>query len=314
MPNAEQDAPFLNRACGIRHRRPDVRFSEMDSETFARIDEAARLLAAAHGQPAPHTAIVLGSGLSPLVERLAEARRIEGQAIPHWPVSTATGHAGDVWFGVLGGTPVVLLAGRVHLYEGVSPGTIALPVRTLWRMGVRHLVLTNAAGGISPHLTAGALMLIDDHINMTGVNPLAGPNDSRFGPRFPDMSEVYSRRLLSVAEDASRATGVAVSRGTYLATPGPSYETPAEIRFFRIAGADAVGMSTVVEAIAARHVGLEVLGISCIANAAAGLGPGTLTHDEVLATARQAVDRLGPLLEAIVARLDADRMNGGEVA
>jgi purine-nucleoside phosphorylase len=279
------------------------------SDAFVRVDEAARVLAA-HGGPAPRTAIVLGSGLGPLVERLLDARRVAGQTIPHWPASTATGHAGDVWFGVLGGAPVVLLAGRVHLYEGVAADALVLPIRTMWRLGVRHVVLTNAAGGIAPHLLPGTLMLIDDHINLTGMNPLAGPNDTRFGPRFPDMTEVYSRRILALAEEASRVTGVTVSRGVYLATVGPSYETPAEIRFFRTIGADAVGMSTVPEAVAARHTGMEVLGISCITNAAAGLGPATLTHDEVLTTARRAADRLGLLLEEIARRLDEETGDG----
>ena len=268
---------------------------------FARVEEAAAFLAA-RCHPAPRTAIVLGSGLSSIVERAREARRIDGREIPYWPVSTATGHPGDVWWGTLGAVPVVLLAGRVHLYEGAPPDGVVLPIRTLWRIGVRHLVLTNAAGGIAPDVEAGSLMLIEDHINLTGTNPLAGPNDPRFGPRFPDMSEVYSRRMLALAEQASRSTGVAVSRGVYLATLGPSYETPAEIRFFRTIGADAVGMSTVPEAIAARHLGMEVLGLSCITNAAAGLAPAALSHDDVLSAARHVAERLGTLLEEIVRR------------
>ena len=195
------------------------------------------------------------------------------------------------------------LAGRSHAYEGHDARTVTFAVRVLGVLGVRTLILTNAAGGINTAFAQGALMVIDDHINLLGTNPLVGPNDERLGTRFPDMSEVYSSRLRRIADDAAAAAGVPVSHGIYVATHGPSYETPAEIRFFRTIGTDAVGMSTVPEAIAARHMGLEVLGISCITNMAAGVLPGVLNHDEVMETARRVRGSFIALLEGILARL-----------
>jgi purine-nucleoside phosphorylase len=201
------------------------------------------------------------------------------------------------------GKRVAALSGRVHLYEGHDPATVVFAVRVMGRLGVTRVILTNAAGGINTGFGQGALMVIDDHINMLGTNPLIGPNDDRFGERFPDMSEVYSSRLRAVADEAARARGVPVSHGVYLAVQGPSYETPAEIRAFRTLGADAVGMSTIPEAIAARHMGLEVLGISCITNMAAGVLPKPLVHDEVMETARRVRGSFIALLEGIIERL-----------
>src|SRR5690606_2088160 len=198
---------------------------------------------------------------------------------------------------------VLVLSGRAHLYEGRSPGDVTFATRVIARAGVRHLVLTNAAGGINSGFRSGTLMVIDDHINLMGTNPLMGPNDVRFGPRFPDMTEVYSRRLRAAADEASRSCGVPVAHGVYVAVSGPSYETPAEIRAFRALGADAVGMSTVPEAMVARHMGIEVLGISCITNMAAGVLPQPLVHDEVMETARRVRGGFIALLEGVIGRL-----------
>jgi purine-nucleoside phosphorylase len=251
----------------------------------------------------PRIAVVLGSGLGDFADTLADAVHIPYQEIPHWPASTVIGHAGKLVVGSVGGRRVAALAGRVHIYEGHSQDTVVFAVRVMARLGVSHLILTNAAGGINTSFREGALMVIDDHINLTGGNPLIGANDDRFGPRFPDMSEIYSRRLRDIAEQAAEDTGVPVARGVYVAVHGPSYETPAEILAFRALGADAVGMSTVPEAIAARHAGLEVLGISCITNMAAGVLPQPLKHDEVMETARRVRGAFISLLEGIIARV-----------
>jgi purine-nucleoside phosphorylase len=196
-----------------------------------------------------------------------------------------------------------VLSGRAHYYEGHAMGTVVFGVRVLGRLGVRVLILTTAAGGVNTSFAQGALMVMDDHINLMGANPLIGPSDERFGPRFPDMTEVYARRLRDLTDAAAATVGVPVSHGVYAALHGPSYETPAEIRYLRTIGADAVGMSTVPEAIAARHMGLEVLGISCITNMAAGVLPQPLVHDDVMATAQRVAGQFIALLEAIVARL-----------
>ena len=251
----------------------------------------------------PETAIVLGSGLGDFAGTLADAITMPYGDLPYWPASRVVGHEGQLVIGNVGGTRVAALSGRVHFYEGHDLGTIVFATRVMGRIGVRRLILTNAAGGINTGFAQGALMIIDDHINMLGSNPLIGMNDDRFGTRFPDMSAVYSARLRRIADDAARAKGVPVSHGIYIAVHGPSYETPAEIRFFRTIGADAVGMSTVPEAIAARHMGIEVLGISCITNMAAGVLPQPLVHDEVMETARRVRGSFIALLEGIVERL-----------
>ena len=271
------------------------------SSSFDRVSAAADVIRSRCGE-APRIAVVLGSGLGDFADTLADAVHIPYRDLPHWPASTVIGHAGKLVVGTAAGRRIAALSGRVHAYEGHSQDTVVFAVRTMARLGVTHLVLTNAAGGINTSFGQGALMVIDDHINLTGSNPLIGVNDARFGPRFPDMSEVYSRRLRGIADEAARATGVAVSHGVYVAVHGPSYETPAEIRAFRTLGADAVGMSTVPEAIAARHAGLEVLGISCITNMAAGVLPQPLVHDEVMETARRVRGSFIALLEAVIAR------------
>lgn len=251
----------------------------------------------------PDVAIVLGSGLGDFATALQDAVACAYSDVPNWPASAVVGHAGRLVVGTLAGKRVAALSGRVHYYEGHDLRTVTFAIRALGVFGVRTLVLTNAAGGINLGFDPGTLMLIDDHINLLGSNPLIGPNDERFGPRFPDMTEVYSRRLRDAALEAAGAAGVRLARGIYVALHGPSYETPAEIRFLRGIGADAVGMSTVPEAIVARHMGMEVLGISCITNPAAGVLPRPLVHDEVMEVATRVRGEFSSLLEAIVGRI-----------
>ena len=251
----------------------------------------------------PIAAIVLGSGLGEFANRLADAVSLRYSDLPHWPVSRVVGHEGRLVVGRIGhsnGKRAVVLSGRSHLYEGHSAQTVTFGVRVLGLLGVKTIVLTNATGGVNTTFSEGALMVIDDHINLMGANPLAGPNDDRFGPRFPDMTEVYSLDLRGVADRAARANNLRLAHGVYAALLGPSYETPAEIRYLRAIGADAVGMSTVPEAIAARHMGMKVLGISCITNMAAGVLPGPLNHEDVLATTRRVRGQFMALLEGIL--------------
>jgi purine-nucleoside phosphorylase len=248
-------------------------------------------------------AVVLGSGLGDFADHLGNPLTIPYGDIPHFPASRVMGHAGKLVVGQLAGKKVVALSGRVHVYEGHDMDTVTFAVRAIARLGVPRLILTNAAGGISPNCARGALMVIDDHINFLGRNPLVGPNDDRLGLRFPDMTYVYSPRLRAIADETAKAIGVPIQHGVYIAVLGPSYETPAEIRAFRTLGADAVGMSTVPEALAARHMGVEVLGISCITNAAAGVFPEPLHHSEVMETTQQVKGQFIALLEGIIGRL-----------
>jgi len=270
--------------------------------SYDRVEEAATAVRA-RCAGLPDTAIVLGSGLGDFADTLRDAIATPYGDLPHWPASKVVGHAGRLVIGNVAGQRVAALSGRAHFYEGHDLSTVVFATRVMGRIGVKQIILTNAAGGINTLFSQGALMIIDDHINLLGSNPLVGPNDERFGPRFPDMSEVYSRRLRDIAVAAAKAKGVPVSHGVYVAVHGPSYETPAEIRVFRTIGADAVGMSTVPEAIAARHMGMEVLGISCITNMAAGVQPQPLVHDEVMATARRVRGSFIALLEGIIERL-----------
>ena len=269
---------------------------------YDRVEETAAAVRARGGR-LPETAIVLGSGLGDFADTLLDAIATPYGELPHWPASKVVGHAGRLVIGDVQGKRVAALSGRAHFYEGHDLATVVFATRVMGRLGVKQLILTNAAGGINTGFAQGALMIIDDHINLLGSNPLVGPNDDRFGLRFPDMSDVYSRRLRDVAVAAARAKGVPVSHGVYVAVHGPSYETPAEIRFLRTIGADAVGMSTVPEAIAARHMGMEVLGISCITNMAAGVLPHPLVHEEVMETARRVRGSFIALLEGIIERL-----------
>jgi purine-nucleoside phosphorylase len=251
----------------------------------------------------PHAGIILGTGLGSLVKHIREEASLEYGDIPHLPRSTAVSHRGRLVCGQLAGLPVIAMEGRFHMYEGYPLDQITLPVRVMKALGAKLLVVSNACGGMNPYYRSGDIMLIDDHINLMGSNPLVGANDERFGPRFPDMSEVYSTRLRALAADVARAQGLALAHGIYAALHGPSYETPAEIRFLRTIGADAVGMSTAPEAIVARHMGVDVLGISCITNMAAGVLPQPLVHDEVMEVARRVRAEFCRLLEGIVERL-----------
>jgi purine-nucleoside phosphorylase len=247
--------------------------------------------------------IILGSGLGWFADTLEQRTETPYSDIPGWPASTATGHAGKLVTGKFAGTDLVVAAGRAHLYEGYSAAQVAYPIRELAWRGVTSLVITNAAGGINMNYQAGDLVLISDHINLTGVNPLTGSNDESFGPRFPDMSEAYSCAYRTIAKDAGTTLGLTLREGVYAALPGPSYETPAEIRYLRTIGADLVGMSTVPEVIAANHMGIKVLGISCVTNMAAGILPQKLTHQEVMDTGERVKDTLAALLRAVIPRL-----------
>ena len=272
------------------------------SGMYERVEEAADAIRARCGA-LPESAIVLGSGLGDFADTLVDAIATPYGDLPHWPASRVVGHAGRLVIGTVGGHRIAALSGRAHFYEGHEMGTVVFATRVMARLGVRQIMLTNAAGGINTTFAQGALMIIDDHINLLGTNPLVGANDERFGPRFPDMTEVYSVRLRGIADQAARARGVPVSHGVYVAVHGPSYETPAEIRYLRTIGADAVGMSTVPEAIAARHMGVDVLGISCITNMAAGVLPQPINHEEVLETTRRVRGSFVALLEGIIERL-----------
>ena len=249
----------------------------------------------------PEVAIVLGSGLGGFASSLGSAVSIPYADIPNWPVSNVVGHEGRLVIGENAGRRVAALSGRAHFYEGHDLRTVTFGIRVLGVLGVKTLVLTNAAGGINTAFAPGDLMVIDDHINLLGSNPLVGPNDERFGVRFPDLTHVYSRRLRQLADDTAGAQGIALRHGVYVACHGPSYETPAEVRYLRLIGADAVGMSTVPEAIVARHMGIEVLGISCITNFAAGVLPQPLNHAEVLETAQRVRLTFIALLNGVIA-------------
>jgi purine-nucleoside phosphorylase len=270
--------------------------------TFAHVEAAAQYLRS-RLEPVPDVAIVLGSGLGSFAESLSQAETLPYETIPYWPASRIVGHAGTLVAGTTRGRRVLALSGRVHYYEGHDLGTVTFAVRVLGRLGVKVLLLTNAAGGINKKFGEGALMVIDDHINFLGANPLIGPNDDRFGPRFPDMSAIYSKRLRALADESARANALQIEHGVYIAVSGPSYETPAEIRAFRSLGADAVGMSTVPEAIVARHMGIEVLGISCISNMAAGILPQPITAEEVIETTGRVRGQFIALLEGVLERL-----------
>jgi purine-nucleoside phosphorylase len=274
----------------------------MVQDYYAKCEAAAERLRTRCGA-VPDVAIVLGSGLGDFAEGLADAVTTPYGDIPHWPASAVIGHAGKLVIGSLAGKRIAALSGRAHFYEGHDLRTVTFATRVLWLLGVKTLILTNAAGGINTAFKPGTLMVIDDHINLLGSNPLVGPNDDRFGFRFPDMTEVYSKRLRDIADATAKARDVFVTHGVYVAVHGPSYETPAEIRFLRTIGADAVGMSTVPEALVARQMRMEVLGISCITNPAAGVLPKPLHHDEVMEVAQRVKGEFSSLLEGIVERL-----------
>ena len=311
---------------------------------YDQVAEAATFLKSKLGALAPRIGIVLGSGLGAAADAIANPVIVPYSEIPHFPQSTVEGHSGRMVAGSLGGAPVnhpndkdpplgapvnhpndqdpslgapvIIMQGRVHFYEGYSPLQVTFPMRVLGALGIRAVILTNAAGGIQAGLQVGQLVALADHINMMGFNPLNGPNEPRFafrpgvGLRFFDMTEAYSKPLRELARAAAADEGFELAEGVYLATPGPSFETPAEIRAFRALGATLVGMSTVPETIVARHMGVEVLGISCVTNLAAGLGATPLSHEEVFETGRQVERRLANLLKRlaprIAARVDAE--------
>lgn len=235
----------------------------------------------------PKVGIILGSGLGAFADSFSDKVVIPYSELPHFPRSSVPGHAGRLVLGRVGGEPVVAMQGRVHFYEGYTPAQVAFPARVLCALGIRTLVVTNAAGGVNLGLLPGDLMAITDHLNFSGWNPLTGHNDERLGPRFPDMSTAYHPALLELLQESARRTGVELKRGVYAILSGPSYETPAEIRAMRTLGADAIGMSTVPEVIAASHMGVKVAGISCITNLAAGIGDKPLSHEEVAETAER---------------------------
>lgn len=278
------------------------------SGDFLRAEAAAKFIRAkiANAKTRPQIAVVLGSGLGAFADELEAATRIRYSRIPGFPRSTAVGHAGQLVIGKSSGVAVAAMQGRVHLYEGYSPAEVVFPMRVLARLGIGAVILTNAAGGINLSFKPGALVILSDHINLLGANPLTGPNDDRLGPRFPDMTEAYCKSYRCAALEEARRLGIEVHQGVYAAIAGPSYETPAEIRYLRTIGADVVGMSTVPEAIAARHAGIRVLGISCVTNMAAGILDRPLNHNEVLDTGKRVSGQFIALLRAVIPRLAAD--------
>jgi purine-nucleoside phosphorylase len=295
----------------------------MDSSCFDQVSEAAAWLRTRLGGltrgagsragfgAGPGVGIVLGSGLGAAADSVTDAVVVPYADIPHFPQATVEGHSGRLVAGLLGRSPVVILQGRVHYYEGYTPAEVTFPMRVLGALGIRAAILTNAAGGIQAGYTIGQLVALSDHINFMGWNPLTGPTEPRFacipgaGLRFFDMTEAYSKRLRSLARVAAAEEGFELAEGIYLATPGPSFETPAEIRAFRTLGATLVGMSTVPETIVARHMGVEVLGISCVTNLAAGLGETPLSHEEVFAAGRKVEQRLAAFLKRLVPRISS---------
>lgn len=270
------------------------------------VQEAAKFVQGKLGKLAPRVGVVLGSGLGAVANGVTEAVRISYKDIPHFPQSTVEGHSGQIVGGRIGGAPVLILQGRVHFYEGYTPAQVTFPMRVLGLLGIDAVILTNAAGGIDPNYELGQLVALSDHINLMGFNPLVGPNEARFatrknsGLRFFDMTEAYSKRLRALARQAARDESITIEEGVYVAVSGPSFETPAEIRSFKALGATLVGMSTVPETIVARHMGLEVLGISCVTNKAAGLNLRPLSHEEVFETGRLVERRLAGVLERLV--------------
>jgi purine-nucleoside phosphorylase len=270
---------------------------------FARAEEAAAAIRRRIAVK-PRVAVVLGSGLGSFADRVEQPVAIPYTDIPHFPRPTVEGHSGRLVVGTVAGTPVAVMQGRVHGYEGYSPEEVTFPTRVLGRLGIATLIVTNAAGGVRLDLHQGQLVLLSDHINLTGRNPLVGTNDERLGQRFFDMSEAYSKRLRLLAHDAATGHGIALPEGVYLSVSGPSFETPAEIRAFRSWGADLVGMSTVQEVIVARHMGIEVLGISCVTNMAAGILDQPINHLEVIETGARAQEHLTTLLVDLLPKLD----------
>jgi purine-nucleoside phosphorylase len=272
------------------------------SDIYALADNAAKIVLA-HTPLRPKIGLVLGSGLGAFADSLSEPTKVPYSEIPSFPQSTAIGHAGRLVIGNAATVPVAAMQGRVHQYEGYSAQQVAFPIRVFARMGIKSLILTNAAGGINLGYSQGALVLIRDHINLQGTNPLVGPNDDRFGLRFPDMTHTYSREYREIAREEAARLGIMLHEGIYAALLGPSYETPAEIEHLRRIGADLVGMSTVAEVIAARHMALNVLAISCVTNMAAGILDQPLSHTEVMETGERVRSIFESLLKAVLPRV-----------
>jgi purine-nucleoside phosphorylase len=273
---------------------------------FARAERAAKFILS-KTKLRPKIALVLGSGLGAFADELAGAAKIPYQKIPGFPRSTAVGHAGQLVIGKVGSVEAAVMQGRVHFYEGYTANEVVFPMRVLGRLGIRTAILTNAAGGIDLGYKQGALVVIRDHINLQGANPLIGPNDERFGPRFPDMTQAYWKQYRAIALAESKRLGIEVHEGVYAALSGPSYETPAEIRYLRTIGADLVGMSTVPETIVARHMGIRVLGISCVTNMAAGILDQPINHAEVIETGERVKTQFIALLRAVLPRIAAEK-------
>nr|WP_297279521.1 purine-nucleoside phosphorylase [uncultured Butyricicoccus sp.] len=270
---------------------------------YEKLHESAVFLRQAFAGQVPQTALVLGSGLGPLADELEQAVAVPFGDVPHFCQSTAPDHAGRLVCGQLAGKTVLCMQGRLHGYEGYTPAQVAYPIVVFRALGMRQVILTNAAGGINEQFAVGDFMVVDDHINFTGKSPLTGPNDARIGPRFNDMCHVYPKALRQVADDAARACGISLQHGVYVGVNGPQYETPAEIRMFRTMGGDAVGMSTVFESIAAAHCGLPVLAISMITNLAAGITGQALSDEEVKEMAQKRGEVFRMLMKEIVKRL-----------
>lgn len=279
--------------------------SASSTQEFSRADRAAKFILA-KTKLRPKIALVLGSGLGAFADELAQSTRIPYARIPNFPRSTAIGHAGQLVIGKCGSVAVAAMQGRAHFYEGYSLGEVIFPMRVFGRMGIRAAILTNAAGGINLGFKQGALVVLRDHINLQGANPLVGPNDERFGPRFPDMSQAYTKSYRAAALEEAQRLGIEIHEGVYAAMSGPSYETPAEIRYLRTIGADVVGMSTVPEVIVARHMGIRVLGISCVTNMAAGILDQPINHQEVLDIGERVKSQFVALLKALIPRIAAD--------
>jgi purine-nucleoside phosphorylase len=275
------------------------------TDTFPAAESAAQVVLACTPLR-PRIALVLGSGLGGFADSLTNAARIPYAEIPTFPRSTAIGHAGQMVIGNAGGVPVAAMQGRVHLYEGYSAQQITFPIRVFGRMGIKAVILTNAAGGINLSYSQGALVLIRDHINLQGSNPLVGPNDDRFGVRFPDMTHAYAKEYRAITREEAAKLKIALHEGVYAGLLGPSYETPAEIEYLRRIGADLVGMSTVAEVIAARHMGIKVLAISCVTNMAAGILDQPLSHAEVMETGERVKTTFESLLRAVLPRIAED--------
>lgn len=275
----------------------------MSELTFAQYEESAQVLRRRLGNFRPEVLLILGSGLGFLADEVRDSMAIPYAQIPHFGTSTAPGHKGRLVFGALADRQVAVMQGRLHTYEGYSMEQVSLAVRVARLLGAKRLVVTNAAGAVNTDYHAGELMLITDHIKLFGTGPLTGTNLSEFGPRFPDMSHVYTPALQQVARQAARDLGIRLNEGVYMYFPGPQYETPAEVRAARILGADAVGMSTVPETIVARHSGMDVLGLSCITNMAAGILDQPLSHQEVMETGERVKDTFRALVDGVIAAL-----------